>query len=191
VTRALAERYGFDRVEVIGENGAALAGFGSEATAAGSASIVERRRVMAESEALTLVASRSLGPAFVANVAAISGGEAHLGPIGATPCREPRVELPVEDGAALCVEVAPADARDVRHDFLKSFAGVAPVAFLAALAVGLVLAGRIARPIRDLADRAKLGREGGGKLMPPHIRARAPHIERRCWPAEQRTRQHE
>lgn len=155
VARALGERYGFDRVEVIGESGATLAGFGAEAGAAGSASIVERRRVMAETEALTLVASRTLGPAFVASVAAISGGEAHLGTATESPCREPRVELPVEGTTVLCVAVAPADARDVRRDFLRSFAGVAPVAFLAALAVGLVLAGRIARPIRDLADRAE------------------------------------
>jgi nitrogen fixation/metabolism regulation signal transduction histidine kinase len=155
VIGALAERYGIDRIEVIGENGATLAAYGTELVAPSGASLVERRRVMAENEGLTLVATRSLGPSFVANVAAISGGDARLERTGATPCREPRVELPVGDAATLCVSITPANAREVRHDFVKSFVGVAPVALLAALVVGLVLAARIARPIRDLADRAE------------------------------------
>ncbi len=155
VTRALAERFDLDRVEVIAENGVTLADYGTDVADASSASVVERRRVTAEHEVLTLVATRTLGPAFVATLSAVSGGDARLGTIGRPPCREPRVELSIGGDAALCVGVAPADASDVRHDFLKSFLGVAPVAFLAALALGLVLARRIARPIRELADRAE------------------------------------
>ena len=152
---ALAERFGLDRVEVLGASGTTLSSFGAGGGAAGSATLVERRRVATESETLTLVATRILGGSFVADVAAITGGAASLQAPGAAACPEPRVEVAVTEGATLCVSVKPADARDVRHDLLKSFARVAPVAFLAALAVGLVLAGRIARPIRDLADRAE------------------------------------
>jgi nitrogen fixation/metabolism regulation signal transduction histidine kinase len=111
--------------------------------------------VSTEGETLSLVASRTLQAPFSAVVAAIAGGDAQLGPPGAAACPEPHVEVPVVSGAALCVSVTPADAHRLRLDFLKSFAGVAAVAFLAALSVGLVLAGRIARPIRDLAERAE------------------------------------
>jgi len=152
---ALAERFRLDRVVVLGASGVALAAFELERSAADFAALVERRRVATESETLTLVATRTIGASFVAGVAAITGGAARLGRPGASACPEPRVEVPVADDAVLCVSVTPADADAVRRDLLKSFAGVAPVAFLAALAVGLVLAGRIARPIRDLADRAE------------------------------------
>jgi nitrogen fixation/metabolism regulation signal transduction histidine kinase len=152
---ALAGRYGLHGVEVLGASGATLAAFESEVSAAGDAVLSERRRVAAESETLTLVAKRTLSTSFAADVAAITGGDAKLGPPGAPTCREPFVEVDVTPAAALCVSVEAADARTLRRDLLKSFAGVAPIAFLAALAVGLVLAGRIARPIRDLAERAE------------------------------------
>ncbi len=155
VAVTLAERFGFDRVEVVGASGTTLAAAGASETDTGAAALVERRRVPAEGEMLTLAATRTLGAPFVASVAKFVGGEAHLGTPGAATCVSPYVEVPVGDGAALCVSVVPADARNVRRDLLKSFAGVAPVAFLAALAVGLVLAGRIARPVRELAERAE------------------------------------
>ena len=155
VAAALAERFGFDRVEVVGASGATLAAAGASESESGAAALVERRRVPAEDEMLTLVATRTLGAPFVASVSKIAGGEAHLGTPGAATCPDPHVEVEVGEGAALCVTVVPADARKVRLDLLRTFAGVAPVAFLAALAVGLVLAGRIARPVRDLAERAE------------------------------------
>ena len=155
VAGRLAGRYGLDGVEVLGASGTTLAVFGADASASGDAELSESRRVAAESETLTLVATRTLSAPFAAGVAAIAGGDARLGPPGALACREPRVEVAVSPAAALCVSVAAADARDVRRDLLKSFASVAPIAFLAALAVGGVLAARIARPIRDLAERAE------------------------------------
>jgi signal transduction histidine kinase len=155
VAGTLAARFRLDRVEILGSSGVTLAAFGTIAAGTETATLVERRRVPVESETLTLVATRVLGAPFVADATAITGRDAHLGAPGAAACRVPYVEVGVTDDAALCVGVQPADARDVRRDLLNSFAGVAPVAFLAALAVGILLAGRIARPVRDLAERAE------------------------------------
>ena len=155
VAAVLAERFGFDRVEVLGASGATLATAGESGGDTGAAALVEKRRVPAEGEMLTLVATRSLGAPFVASIAKFVGGDAHLGTPGAATCVTPYVEVEISNGAALCVNVVPADAHKVRLDLLRTFAGVAPVAFLAALAVGLVLAGRISRPVRDLAERAE------------------------------------
>jgi len=152
---ALALRFGLDRVEIVGASGVPLASHGTAGGTADSAVLVERRSVATEGETLTLVAARTLGGPFVADVAAITGGTASFRAEGAAACPEPGVEVPVIDGAVLCVSVEPAEAKDVRHEQLKSFARVAPAAFLAALAVGLVIASRIARPIRELADRAE------------------------------------
>ena len=155
VATTLASRFGLDGVEVSSAAGATLAVSGVADGALGTAVLTERRRIAAEGETLNLVATRLLGQPFVDGVGAITSGEARLGAPGDPQCAAPRVELAVADGAALCVGVKPADARDVRRDLLQSFAGVAPVAFLAALAVGLVLAGRIVRPVRELALRAE------------------------------------
>jgi nitrogen fixation/metabolism regulation signal transduction histidine kinase len=151
----IAALHGLDRVEILGSSGLTLAVYDAAEPAPGTAALVERRRVPAEGETLTLVATRALGASFVSHVSRIAGGNARLGSPGAATCGAPYVEVEVGDDAALCVSVRPADARDFRHDLLKSFAGVAPVAFLAALAVGFVLAGRIARPVRELAERAE------------------------------------
>jgi signal transduction histidine kinase len=155
VAGRIAGRFDLDGVEVVAASGATLAAFGPGAAAPGDAVLSERRRVLAENETLTLVATRTLSAPFAAGVAAITGGDARLGLPGASTCPEPRVEVAVSPASALCVSVAAADARDVRRDLLKSFAGVAPIAFLAALALGGVLASRIARPIRELAERAE------------------------------------
>jgi len=155
VAGTLAARFGLDRVEILGSSGVTLAAFGPPVTGAGAAALVERRRVPAETETLTIVATRTLGASFVALVSEIAGGRAQLRTPGDAACRTPYIEVGVGDDASLCVSVRPADARELRYDLLKSFAGVAPVAFLAALAVGLLLAGRITRPVRDLAERAE------------------------------------
>jgi two-component system nitrogen regulation sensor histidine kinase NtrY len=155
VAANLAERCGLGRVEVLGAAGVTLAAFEPEGRPAESASLVERRPVVTEGETLSLVATRVLGPPFASDVAAITRGDARLGRPGAASCREPYAQVAVTEGSTLCVSATPADAQAVRLDLLRSFAGVAPVAFLAALAVGLVLAARIARPITDLAERAE------------------------------------
>ncbi len=151
----LAGRFGLDGVEVLNATGASLAHFDADEKAAKSAALVERRRVATEGESLTLVATREIGATLLANAAAVMSGDTRLSRPDDGSCHEPDVEVRISDEAALCVAVTPADANDLRRDLLKSFTGVAPLAFLMALAVGLVLAGRIARPIRALADRAE------------------------------------
>jgi nitrogen fixation/metabolism regulation signal transduction histidine kinase len=154
VARGLAERYGLAGVEISGESGIVLAAYG-DPPAAGDAVLRESRSVRSDRETLTLVAMRSLGDAFAQRAADLAGGDARMGPEGAAGCAAPAAELPVADGVALCIGVRPADARSLRRDLLESFAGVAPVAFVAALLVGLVLAFRISNPIRALATRAE------------------------------------
>jgi signal transduction histidine kinase len=155
VAAGLAERFGLDRVEIRGASGVVLAAFEGEELAADAATLTERRSVASDNETLTLIATHALGPSFVADVAAVAAGAARLRKAGDPACAAPCAEVPVNESVALCVAVKPADVAGVRHDLLKSFAGVAPVAFLAALAVGLLLAARISRPVRDLAERAE------------------------------------
>jgi two-component system, NtrC family, nitrogen regulation sensor histidine kinase NtrY len=155
VAQALAERFVLAHVTIVSDNGTTLAAYGAGEPGPETAVLVERRRVQAGPETLTLVVTRWLAAAFAGRVAAITGDDARVGAPGATGCSEPNAEVPIVEGAALCVGVAAADAREVRRDLLRSFAGVAPVAFVAALLVGFVLASRIARPIRALALRAE------------------------------------
>jgi signal transduction histidine kinase len=155
VASALAGRFGLDRVEIVGAAGATLALFGAQPAELSAAELTERRSVAGEGEALTLVATRILAAPFADEVASIAGGPARLGRTGAPVCPEPRVEVPVAGGVSLCVGVTPADAGAVRRDLLGSLAWVAPIAFLAAVGVGLLLASRISRPLRDLAQRAE------------------------------------
>jgi nitrogen fixation/metabolism regulation signal transduction histidine kinase len=155
VAVALAERFALDGVAVLSASGVALAAAGADASENDAVTISERRQVASENETLTLVTTRTLGASFVAKVTAIASGEAHLRQRGPPTCPSPFVEVPVTEGGVLCVSVTPASAKDVRAGLLKSFAGVAPLALLSALAVGLVLAARISRPVRELAERAE------------------------------------
>ena len=154
VARGLAERHGLATVAVSGESGVVLAAYG-DPPPPGDAVLRETRRVRSDRETLTLVATRTLGSAFALRAAKYSGGDARMGPEGAAGCAVPAAEVAVTDGIALCIGVLPAHARGLRRDLLESFAGVAPVAFVAALLVGLVLAFRISNPIRALASRAE------------------------------------
>jgi hypothetical protein len=110
VAERLASRFGLDGVAVLGASGTTLAALEPGAAAAGDAVLSERRPVTAGGETLTLVATRTLPTA--------------------PTCPEPRVLVAVSPTSSLCVSVAAADARDVRRDLLKSFAGVAPEAGL-------------------------------------------------------------
>lgn len=154
VASGLAERFALDEVEIVSAAGMTLAASDSGSLDAEGVVLSERRAVPADGETLTVIASRTLGPAFVGRVAAITGGAAQL-THGRSSCRAPFAEVGVAGDAVLCVPVEAADAGAVRHDLLTSFASVAPMAVLAALAVGLVLASRIGRPVRDLAERAE------------------------------------
>jgi signal transduction histidine kinase len=155
VAAALAEHFGLDRVEIRSASGSELAAFERDDIVAEAVALTERRRVKTDTETLTLIAIRTLGPSFVSDVSGVVAGQARLHRRGSPGCAAPSAEVPVDETSSLCVGVEPAAAADVRHDLLKSFTGVAPVAFLAALAIGLVLAARISRPVRDLAERAE------------------------------------
>lgn len=151
VARGLAERYSCDRIVITSESGAVLAFHGEPSPAP---ALVEERPVPAGPETLRLRAERDLGASFVALVRAIAGGEARVG-ADVAACGSPRAEVAVVPGTTLCIAVSPADPRAVRIDLLRSFAGTAPVAVAVALVLGLLLAARIARPIRELTVRAE------------------------------------
>ena len=155
VAVGLAGRYALDRVEILNASGTTLAVAEPEPIAADAVALSERRSVPADSETLTLVATRVLDRSFVDKVSAITAGDARLRSDGSSTCPAPSVDIAVDGRAALCVGVEAADVSKFRLDLLKSFAGVAPIAFLAALGVGLVLAARITRPVRELAERAE------------------------------------
>lgn len=154
VARGLAERYRFDRVVVTGGSGLTLAESGDDDVPEGSAVLVESRQVLAPGEDLMLAASRVLGPTFLDRVGAIAGGTAAFVPAGTSASATTAV-VPLGKDQALSITIVPADAGELRRDLLKSFAGVAPVALVAALLLGVVVASRIARPIRALAVRAE------------------------------------
>jgi signal transduction histidine kinase len=150
--RALAERFALDRLRIVGGSGAVLASFG--AGASGPRTLSETRRVEADAETLSLDAERDLGDRFLARVSAVTGGEALLAQAGSA-CGPVRAETVVTPGTVLCVPVPAADLREVRRDLLGAFAGTAVAALLAALLLGILLAGRISRPIRALTERAE------------------------------------
>jgi hypothetical protein len=71
------------------------------------------------------------------------------------PASEPAVAIGIADGRSLCVGVIPAEASQVRIDLLRSFAGVAPVALLIALSIGLVARRPHCPADSHLAERAE------------------------------------
>lgn len=162
----LARRHGLDRL-TIGSGSGVLA----------ESAVVERRdeisgpmpvssTVEAElpAERLTLVGARGFGARVVAEIASITGGAVSLlDPEGrAVAAAGPRVDgpeatIPLDrfvPGWSLRIEVAPAEPSRVRRDALEAAAKIAPVAVVAALLVAVVLAQRISRPVRALAERA-------------------------------------
>ena len=152
VARALAERFALDRLRIVGGSGTVLAAFGAGSSGPGTLS--ETRRVETDAETLSIDAERDLGARFLARVSSVTGGEARL-ERDASECGPVRAEMPVSSGTVLCVPVAAADLRQVRRDLLGAFAGTAAAALVAALLLGLLLAGRISRPIRALTERAE------------------------------------
>jgi signal transduction histidine kinase len=153
VARALGERFALDRLRVAGAAGAVLASWGEGAPGPGTLS--ETRAVEAGAEVLTLVAERDLGDRFLGRVGAVAGGEALLTGDAGSTCGPVRAEAQVAPGTVLCIRVAPASTREVRRDLLGAFAGTAAAALLAALLLGVLLAGRISRPIQALTERAE------------------------------------
>lgn len=127
-------------------------------------------------EPLALVAGRALGPELVSDVAGMTGRPAALldpagnvvleagGPVSAALLQG---DVALENGWVLRVAAERADVRQERRELLAAFTQVAPLALVAALLVGLVLAERVSRPIRELAERADQisEREAGFTLL--------------------------
>jgi signal transduction histidine kinase len=63
-------------------------------------------------------------------------------------------DLPLGDRWSVRLWAAPGDVAAVRRELLVAFAGIAPLAVGCALLVGVLLAERVARPIRALARKA-------------------------------------
>ncbi|HEX9427064.1 MAG TPA: ATP-binding protein [Candidatus Polarisedimenticolia bacterium] len=78
-------------------------------------------------------------------------------------------EVPLGDGGwRVRVSVPGGDARETRRALLIAFAGTAPLALVSALVAGVLLAGRVSRPVRALAARAEAtaAEAAGGPLSP-------------------------
>jgi signal transduction histidine kinase len=181
VAGGLAERHGLEVVEVLGPQGALLASSASGARA-GARGVLDgipegeivvrsvphpafcaRRPLPMAPEPMVLVGARSVGR-LVREIAELTGEPAALLRAGRVFERagdenageRVKHEVPLDAGSEFRIEVS-ADAADVtreRRDLLAAFGGIAPLAVLAALALGTLLAARISRPIRELADRA-------------------------------------
>ncbi len=155
VASNLAERFRLDSVEITSTDGALVASSETPSAAPGTALLTERRTVVAERESLTLSVRRVLAEPFAKRVSEMTGETTRLGPLDPGSCPEPRATIPIDASATLCVAVPAANTREIRMEFLRSFAGVAASALVAALVVGGFLASRISRPIRRLAERAE------------------------------------
>lgn len=192
---ALRERHGLDHLVILSGASAVLAsaGLGPGAAvpdegvvvrplAAGGApaAFFARRPVLYAREALWVVGGTDIDRDFLRDLVEMTGEpaallqaeravleEAPATPAGSAPVTA-EIPLPGE-GWRLRVSAPAADARSERADLLTAFAGVAPIALLSAIALGVLLADRIARPIRVLAERADeiaTGRSGFALVEP-------------------------
>lgn len=151
----------------------------AEGSGPGAIAVFARQDVLADRERLVVVGARAIGDELVRDAAEITGEEAALvdgsGRVIATAGTPPhpldtarvRGHVPLEGGEYRVLLSVPAgDVRRQRRDLLAAFAGVAPLALLSALAVGVLLAAGISRPIRALAERADaISNEGGARLL--------------------------
>lgn len=162
----LARRHGLDRLTIGSGDGVLAESAPVERQGDGPGPMPLSASVEAElpAERLTLAGVRGLGEGEIAEIASITGGAVALldpegRPVAGTGPRGegPAATIPLDRfarGWALRVEVPPADPSRVRRDALEAAAGIAPVALVAALLVAVVLAQRISRPVRTLAERA-------------------------------------
>ncbi len=127
-------------------------------------------------EPIRIVAGRLIDRELIASIAGITGQPAALldaaghevESVGdaSRPVATDHVAL---SGTGWKIRVAgPAlDVEGARRDLLGSFTGIAPLALVSALVVGVLLADRISRPIRALAGRAdEIAAERSGLRLP-------------------------
>ena len=131
--------------------------------------LVAERLVPLGGDRFVLLAGRRFGDRFLAGVAGITGGPVALvSPQGEIAGRDVASspapagapdwltsDVPLADGWSVRVATPPADVAAARRDLLAAVARIAPLALLAALLLGLLLAEGISRPIRFLAMRAQ------------------------------------
>ena len=125
-----------------------------------------RRTVPLGRDTMTVSGGRVVDRGFIEGISEISGQPSSLlnesGEVveaaGGTATAGPRIAgvVPLGDGGwRVRVSLPAGDARVVRRELLAAFTGVAPFAIAIALAVGILLAAGISRPIRALASRAE------------------------------------
>jgi signal transduction histidine kinase len=127
--------------------------------------LIAERLVPLGGESFLLVGGRRFGDRFLLGVAGITGGPVALvsGAGGVTAAAGtppggadwPSSDVPLADGWSVRVATSPADVAAARRDLLGAAARIAPLALLAALLLGLLLAEGISRPVRALAARAE------------------------------------
>ena len=147
---------------------------------AGVVSIFVRRGVPYPRESIAIVGGRPIGGDLVRDIAEITGEPASLldgsGRVldrsgePSEPGDRVASDVPLGEGGFRIQVSSPAgDVRRERRDLWTAFAGIAPLALVAALVVGVLFADRISRPIRALALRADEIRTGrvGFALVDP------------------------
>jgi signal transduction histidine kinase len=144
------------------EDGATLAAWpGPRRSGAG---ILLKRAVPSARETVWLAAGRRFDREPIEGMAELTGqsvalvapsGEEILsaGPKRATTALVAEL-APGGSGWRIAIKAPAGDAGRERRDLLSAFAGLAPLALVSAVVAGAVMAARIARPIRVLADQA-------------------------------------
>lgn len=166
----VARRNGLDAL-VVRSGSTLLAAHPADADLAEAASAVRVARDLGD-ESVEIEGAVAIGGNLVREIAEITGGSVALvGPDGkraveGSPAHggpSAEVPIPLAPGFRVRVEVTPADTAAARRDVVRVAAGLAPIALVAAVLVGLLLATRVARPIRSLAERADhISRERAG-----------------------------
>jgi signal transduction histidine kinase len=142
---------------------------GDEAQAVG---LFASRRAAVPGERLDVAGGRGVGRALLAEIAALTGapvalldpaGEAVLAAGGSEGTKGVPAVVAIDGGWSVRVEAPVASAARLRADLFAGAIAVAPFALVASIAAGFFIAGRIARPIADLAARADaIAAERGG-----------------------------
>ncbi len=145
----------------------------------GAIAFLAREPLALAREPVDVVAGLAFGGSLVAEVAEITGEPATLldenggvvASAGALASDAQRVTgaIPLGGGFLLEISALAGDVARERRALLTAFAGVGPLALVSAFAVGILLAGRVSRPIRALADRADgiASRRAGFSLLEP------------------------
>lgn len=161
----LARRHVLDWVQVRDSSGAVLGNY--EARRDPDAVLLKRQSsIQAGGESLTLEGGTAIGRELLAAVNEVTSLpvqsidergriQAASGVLDSDRAWL-TADIPIGDSRWLLRVAAPGgDVAEARHDTLLSFLGIAPLALGGALALGLLLAHTIARPVRALTDRAE------------------------------------